>query len=98
MPKFRKRPVVVEAEQWWPPFHPGRVEIDCVRDVDPGALDDPVYGLYVEQGEIDTPKDANDVLPGDWIVKELDGRRHRVKPDIFAQTYELVEESEEKES
>jgi len=32
------------------------------------------------------------VSPGDWIITGVKGERYPCKPDIFAATYELVEE------
>lgn len=38
---------------------------------------------------------ATTVAPGDWIITEPDGIHHYpCKPDIFENTYELVESNE----
>ncbi len=78
MPKFRKRPVVVEAEQFlgfYPPYIDGLptgVEVDGNRAFVVTAHGQRVY-----------------LEPGDWVIAEPDGRGHYpCKPDIFAATYE----------
>ena len=73
--KFRKLPVVVEAEQW---FRGRKVE-----GVRAGLLDG--YGLIGPSGG-----DCKVVVSGDWIITEPTGERYPCKPDIFAATYERV--------
>ena len=92
MPKFRKRPVIVDAVQWWPPFDPRRRDtILCVRDIDPApSRDDPAHGAYVEYGEIDTLEGTMRVSPSDWIIKGVAGEFYPCKPAIFDATYEEV--------
>lgn len=78
MAKYRKRPVEVEAEQWfegsnfeeWPA---------CVRWNEGGY-----YYLETAGG----PARLHD---GDWVITEPDDRGHYpCRPDIFAATYEAV--------
>lgn len=82
MPKFRKRPVVIEAMQYTGDniaelraFFPG------VREH--GAANKPV--LYV-----DTLEGTMSVFDGDWIIKGVKGEVYPCKPDIFKLTYEPV--------
>lgn len=42
-------------------------------------------------GWIDTLEDGHRVCPKDWIITGVKGERYPCKPDIFEQTYELVE-------
>ena len=78
MAKFRKKPVVVEAEQFkgfyatpWPP----------------GLQVEGHYEFFV----ITAHGQKTYVEPDDWIIAEPDGRGHYpCKPDIFAATYESV--------
>lgn len=64
MAKFRKRPVVVEAE----------------RHAGPEPLAIPTLeGTMLAQ-------------PGDWVITGVKGERYPCKSDIFAATYEQVEE------
>jgi len=78
MPKFRKRPIVIEAEQWFP----GK-DVVGVRCVMP--YDDQTCGL------IDTLEGKMIVDPGDWIITDVHGERYPCKPDIFAKMYDQVE-------
>lgn len=81
MPKFRKRPVIVEAEQWWPGKSvPGVIEEEY-RD------GDKVFPAYIQ-----TPEGRHGVSPGDWIITGVKGERYPCKPDVFAMTYDPVNE------
>lgn len=73
MPKFRKKPVVIEAVQWFP----GK-EITGVDVANPGD----------DQAEIETLEGIMRVSPGDWIITGVKGERYPCKPDIFAATYD----------
>jgi hypothetical protein len=79
MPKFRKKPVVVEAEQF------------VIGD---GPLPPGVHGA--EGGHFYVMTAHNQtvfVVRGDWIIAEPDGRGYYpCKSDIFAATYEPVED------
>jgi hypothetical protein len=82
MPKFRKRPEVIEAEQFLPaaaplPFSDRGA---CCRDGDKWY----VTTIHGQQTFI---------VPGDWIIPEPDGKHfYPCKPDIFEATYEPVAE------
>lgn len=90
MARFRKRPIVVEAEQWFP----GRTVAGVDWPVQPSVL-----ALMQELGEkIDgdvavcpTLEGPFIVRPGDWIITGVKGERWPVKPDIFKASYEPVE-------
>ncbi len=76
--KFRKKPVVVEAEQFWPGTEPWPDGVKgCVG-----------YPFWVDTLE----GDHHIVLPGDWIITGVKGEKYPCKPDIFETTYEKVEE------
>lgn len=83
MPKFRKKPVVIEAEQ----FFEGSVidGVDCLRIDDPKAS----HAYY-----IDTLEGRMYLTDGDWIITGVKGEKYPCKPDIFEATYEPVEEGE----
>lgn len=81
MPKFRKKPIVVEAFQWYP--HMGEV----------GGV---VYwppGVVGRKPIIETREGQHDVTPGDWIIIGVKGERYPCKPEIFEATYEAVSET-----
>jgi len=42
-------------------------------------------------GWIDTLEGGHIVCPGDWVITGVEGEYYPCKPDIFEQTYELVE-------
>lgn len=90
MPKFRKKPVVIEAVQWLP-----GVQIDGVREVDPCSPDDPAHGHYIEYAEIETLEGVMRVSPGDWVITGVKGEKYPCKDDIFVATYEPVSPLEE---
>lgn len=76
MPMFRKKPVVIEAEQFTHPATATR----GVRTEEGGRA----YVVTVHQQKVY-------LEPGDWILPEPDGEHfYPVKPDIFAATYEPV--------
>ena len=73
--KYRKKPVVIEATQW---FKHG--DHPMVK---------PLYGL-VDIGWISTLEGGHEVRPGDYIITGVKGEHYPCKPDIFALTYEPV--------
>ena len=77
--KFRKKPVVIEATQWFKNGdHPAVVEVS-VND-----------GMNVHL--IETLEGDHIVSPGDWIITGVKGENYPCKPDIFEMTYERVED------
>lgn len=107
MPKFRKKPVVIEAEQWFP-----GVKVD---GVDTTSLDlankryhefdscggpcDFLNDMWAREedgslihGHVETLEGRAVCRPGDWIITGIRGEKYPCKADIFAATYEPVEE------
>ena len=123
MSKYRKKPVVIEASQWWQngdhpldysKTHDG-LEDGRLRQFPPderkanGWEGDVVrYFRHPDKagerqcekcgqimhihGWIDTLEGGHIVCPGDWIITGVSGEFYPCKPDIFAATYEPVEE------
>lgn len=102
MGEFRKKPVVVQATQW---FKNGDHPLDgdsssregsVVRyyrhpDVS-GETPCEVCGLpHHYHGWVDTLEQGHRVCPGDWIITGINGEHYPCKPDIFAKTYEPAE-------
>lgn len=77
MPKFRKKPVVIEAIQWNGPADDSALERFAGHWASIGAE---VY--------ITTPEGVMRVSPGDWVIRGVNGEFYPCKPDIFAATYE----------
>lgn len=85
--KYRKKPVVVEAEQFWPTALPWPAGVEEVAD--PASPTG-----YV----INTLEGRHEVTPGDFIITGVAGERYPCKPEIFAATYEPVDEPIPKET
>ena len=81
MPPFRKRPVVISAEQF---FAAKRPYPEGVID-----LDESPHSLPI----IVTPEGVLLVTEGDWIITGVKGEKYPCKPDIFEMTYEACEPS-----
>jgi hypothetical protein len=78
--KYRKKPVVIEAEQWF--------EDKQIDGVVHGLIDLGTAAFYIE-----TLEGRMVVSPGDWIITGVVGEKYPCKPHIFAATYEPVESS-----
>jgi hypothetical protein len=92
MMKYRKRPVVVEAEQWFPGDKVEGVE-EALKAPD-GTLH-PMSkpfetGEYTLVAAIQTLEGWHEVSPGDYIITGVKGEKYPCKPDIFEATYELA--------
>lgn len=79
--KYRKKPIVIDAVQWWPPGHSQHTPIEGVER---GPRDDQPWGVATLEGFMV----AN---PGDWIITGVKGERYPCKDDIFRATYEPAE-------
>lgn len=78
MPKFRKKPVIVEAEQWFPGIH---VE---------GVLQPDSSSMTQFAPHVVTPSGSVNLSPGDWVVRGEKGT-FVYKNEIFEQSYEPVD-------
>ena len=102
MSEYRKKPVVIEAEQW---NQNGDHSLDGVSGNEgeivryfrhpaiefEGRKDcKHCQGKYHDHGWIDTLEGGHIVCPGDWIIQGVQGEFYPCKPDIFAATYEAV--------
>ena len=95
MPMFRKKPVVIEAVQFvqptpleaWPEGWP-LPEIQSPSATSP---------LRLVAGEVfvETLEGRMHISPGDWIIRGVQGEFYPCKPDIFEQTYEPADTTEE---
>ena len=82
MAKYRKKPVVIEAVQY-DGFHTGELNDFCGS-----SIFEPVGGspfIRTLEGDMTISK-------GDWVIKGVKGEFYPCKPDIFEQTYELLEQ------
>lgn len=90
MPKYRKKPIVIEAVRWtgdnWNAviyFCGKAVRGDQETLVQDGTRM-PVF-IKTLEGEMRAEL-------GDWIIKGVNGEFYPCKPDIFEKTYEYVPE------
>jgi hypothetical protein len=82
IPKFRKKPVVVEAFRWYPGSNVPWIKecgIQLPESERVGKFYNRLHGSELE------------VVPGDWIICQGAEDRYPCKPDVFERTYEPVE-------
>lgn len=91
--KFRKRPVVVEADQFktGEPVPKG-VEFRWYSEHHESAIYSDSSPLAPYTVVVRTLEGDMQVSEGDWIITGVDGERYPCKPDIFEKTYEKVED------
>ena len=82
--KFRKKPVVIEAE------HLDGTPEGCRRVHDFLGWEHTDAGNCPGPIMIDTAEGEMMASLGDWIIKGVKGEFYPCKPDIFAMTYEPV--------
>ena len=76
MPKYRKKPVIIEAEQFW------------VNTLDGWPLGVYKDSNSPTGYAIGTLEGFHEVTEGDYIITGVKGERYPCKPDIFKKTYE----------
>lgn len=93
MPKYRKKPVVVEAIQW------AGSNLEEIRNFVGSDLIEEYVELFdikrtlkemLVDIAIDTLEGTMRVDYGDYIIKGVKGEFYPCKPDIFLKTYEEV--------
>lgn len=84
MSKFRKKPVVIDAVQFT-----GDCGTPEIVALDLGVAHIPGIGDCML---IRTLEGTMRAEPGDWIIRGVKGELYPCKPDIFAATYEPVED------
>lgn len=83
MPKFRKKPVVIEAFQVVNDHCPQWFVDEIGKSVG-GTAGTNVWRIKTLEGDMIAS-------PGDWIIRGVKGELYPCKPDIFAATYEPAE-------
>lgn len=86
MAKYIKKPVAIEAVQWYLGDDPQ----PCMKPYGKSTLEQyPCYeGFYF----IETLEGVHHVSDGDYIIKGVKGEFYPCKPDIFKQTYYTEQE------
>jgi len=107
MAKYRKKPIVIEAVQWF------KIGDSCEVYFLPCGPAPVLSGKFtgrignsfpfgdevcekcgnqrINHGQIGTLEGPHIVCPGDWIITGVKGEHYACKPDIFEATYEIVE-------
>lgn len=93
MPKFRKKPIVIEAVEYagngnLHSRYNGQIPNWMWTALEAGTLhssngNDPLI--------VETLEGPLTISPNDWIIKGITGELYPCKPDIFQATYEEVE-------
>lgn len=108
MARFKKKPVVIEAVQFTRETLSECIDFfgDVPLDHVFVAWVGPQGELYDNEGTAPPDMDTYPILQirtlegvmtghlGDWIIKGVQGEFYPCKPDIFADTYEAVEDDE----
>ena len=89
MKRFRKKPIVIHAMQWFP----GKEVDGVIWPVPHDGADISFHGLHGEDmGQIHTLEGMYIVSPGDWIITGIKDEKYPCKPDIFEATYEPIDD------
>lgn len=83
--KYRKKPVVIEAEQWL------NTDYQYKTLVANGTIIEGTYGENREQCIIPTLEGDMRCNLYDYIITGVKGEKYPCKPDIFDATYEKVD-------
>ena len=84
--KYRKRPVVIDAIRWTPTQDDDGNISEVLAFVGQKRDLSARYAAIL----IDTLEGQMVALPGDWIIRGVQGEHYPCKPDIFEATYEPV--------
>lgn len=90
MAKYRKKPVIVEAQQFhamqWP---------DCPEGVEKRTADETVFGETTGRGcEWFVLKALGEIniCDGDWVIIDAKGKKRVCPANIFEQNYKKIED------
>jgi hypothetical protein len=81
--KFRKKPIIVEALE----FDGSNKSVSKIIKMGLDSYNYPGDGTL----RIATLEGEMTALPGDWIIRGVAGEFYPCKPNIFKETYEMVE-------
>lgn len=84
--RYRKKPVVVEAERFYPEHRPWPEGVVFRPERNNGDARRRWCGTF----GVPTLEGFMIASPGDWIITGVKGERYPCKPDVFEATYEAV--------
>ncbi len=95
MAKYRKKPIVIEAERFWPDGPKIAGLYYRAVGLSTNATDEEIQAAKDDIEHFDCPRIKTlegelIVSPGDWIITGIKGEKYPCKPDIFDATYEAV--------
>jgi hypothetical protein len=82
MAKFRKKPIIVEAEQWI------ELEDEPLSPIPPAPHT--VLREHKGKWQIKTLEGWFNLSTRDWVIRGIQGEYYSCKPDIFEAAYEPV--------
>lgn len=85
MPLYRKKPVTINADQFFPdkkPWPQGVYEVKRAG-VENKFKENRIFKIETLEGTVN-------VSVGDWIITGVEGEKYPCRPDIFEKTYEKV--------
>ena len=101
---YRKKPVMIEAVQFESVSFAGgghySINFDTVADLPKwlrnAMMDDDIFAHEADPDFIfiKTFEGLMEAKPGDWIIRGVKGELYPCKPDIFAMTYDPVDEQD----
>ena len=90
MAKWRKKPVIVDAEVYKPGMEDGFDRCESVTCGEFRWFDKECSTCGHGKPYINTLEGKCYISPGDYIITGVKGERYPCKPDIFHMTYEKV--------
>lgn len=92
--RYRKKPVVIDALQFWGNWAPVPKWLDEISGgrflvpvgTKPPITLDPESNVLL----IDTLEGTMRCEPGDWLIRGVKGEFYPCKPDVFDATYEVM--------
>jgi hypothetical protein len=92
MKKYKKKSIIIEAEQW---FKGKKIEgvIENIAEISMPSFNDsdPEITLSPSIFYIPTLEGNMQLSEGDWVIKGIEGEFYPCKNSIFQKTYEVVE-------
>jgi hypothetical protein len=90
MSKFRKKPIIVEAEQF--DGTQESITVLCNKYASDVWPEFDTSGEFTGRLVIDVHEGRMIVSKGDWIITDAAGKRYPCDPEIFKETYEEIED------